>query len=169
MLFRSNEIENVLLTIRGLLPKAPSKKAKRKSKTAQSSPRPTRKIAKSQVGKDVMGEKLSRQVTSRTQSRNVQSAVSKSISKGPVHCAGCEKDFIGTYSTLSGLQNCRSCGNRPIALCRECRAQCFGDEGQFRCKACDPSVRAIAREAAGRGARHPTNNLKGSRRGKRIA
>ncbi len=164
-----NEIEDVLSVIRGLLPEAPSKKARRKSKTAQTTPRPIRKSAPKRPSKDLFGEQLSMQVSSHKQSSNKDSAVSESIVKGPVHCAGCENDFIGTYSMTTGLKNCRSCGNRPIALCRECRAQCFGDEGQFRCKACDPSVRAIAREAAGRGARHPTNNLKGSRRGKRIA
>lgn len=154
--------------IRNGLSPAPSKKARRQAKTAQTTPKNS---APSKGKKRPASPPLTQTpVYSKSTSRATQPPINQTgITKGKVRCAGCEITYVGTYKSDSGLVKCRKCGNTPIALCQECGIEIFSDhEGTFRCKSCDPSIRAVAREAAGRGAQHPTNNLRSARRGKRV-
>lgn len=164
-----NNLESVIAKIRHQLPASPSKKANRKAKTAQHMPSATVKAKRATGRQSRPNTRWEGTVSSDSRRSQRETSPDRSvIVKGPVHCAGCVKTYVGTFRSESGLAKCRACGNIPIALCRGCNRQIFSDEETFSCKLCEFSVRAIAREAAGPGAQHPTNSLRSGRRGKRL-
>lgn len=164
------DIETVVAKIRHQLPEAKSKKANRASKTSQTDSRgpSSKRGSKNQKNRKTTDVALTKQYSSGEKKEEALTGSTRAVTvHGPARCPGCERDFVGTYSSISGMGECRSCKNKIYERCRTCNQTIYTTTGSFCCSKCDPTARQIAIQAAGPGATGPTF-LRQARRGKRV-